>query len=80
MRVFRVRDGSNWLARPEEAAPGGPPSRSGWESILFEQQPSGAARLVYRPAGWLDTASEAELAAALAEAESVRSRWGAAGG
>lgn len=76
MRVFKVKDGSSWLARPEDAPAGDARPRCGWESILFEQQPAGTARLVYRPAGWLAAATEAELAAALAEGESIRARWG----
>jgi hypothetical protein len=73
MRVFSSA-GRSWVVRPElldESV-----ARRGWETILFESSPAGAARLVYRPAGWLGRASESELAAALAEAEPVRARWG----
>jgi hypothetical protein len=72
MRVFTL-GGESWRARPELQDESG--ARVGWESILFES-PARAARLVYRPVGWLRTATDAELAAALAEAEAVRARWG----
>jgi len=75
MRVVSI-DGRSWVVRPELLEESG--TRAGWETILFESSPLGAARLVYRPAGWLRTATDADLAAALAEAESVRSQWGVA--
>jgi hypothetical protein len=73
MRVFSI-DGRSWVVRPELLTESG--RACGWETILFESSPAGAARLVYRPAGWLRNASDSELAAALAEAEPVRARWG----
>jgi len=73
MRVFSTA-GASWVVRPELLDESG--ARVGWESILFENEPARAARLVYRPVGWLRTATDEELAAALAEAEVVRARWG----
>jgi len=73
MRVFSSA-GRSWVVRPELLDESG--VQRGWETILFESSPAGAARLVYRPAGWLRTASDSELAAALAEAEPVRAQWG----
>jgi hypothetical protein len=44
--------------------------------VVFESTPVGAAaRLVYRPAGWLGAATVQELAEALAEGDAVRARW-----
>lgn len=74
MRVFSSA-GRSWVVRPELLDESG--VRRGWETILFESSPAGAARIVYRPAGWLRTASDSELAAAFAEAEPVRAHWGA---
>jgi hypothetical protein len=65
------------MVRPELLDESG--ARRGWETILFESSPAGAARLVYRPAGWLRTASDDDLAVALAEAEPVRAQWGGLG-
>lgn len=73
MRVFST-GGRSWVVRPELLDESG--VRRGWETILFESSPAGAARLVYRPAGWLRGASDSELAAAFAEAEPVRAQWG----
>lgn len=75
MRVFKVSDGSSWTARPDGQSPEPEGARAGWEGILFEQA-EGRARLVYRPAGWLNAATVEELAAALAEGEAIRARWG----
>ena len=75
MRIFNIA-GESWVVRPELLDESG--ARIGWESILFENEPARAARLVYRPVGWLKTATDEELAAALAEAEAVRARWGGA--
>lgn len=77
MRVFKVQDGTSWTARVEAGAeaPTGE-RRAGWEAVLFESSPAGgAARLVYRPAGWLTGATLQELLSALAEGETVRARW-----
>jgi hypothetical protein len=76
MRVFRLSDGSSWSARlHDEVKPG--TRRIGWEAVLFESSPHAAAqRLVYRPPGWLESASPGELAAALDEVVAVRVRWG----
>lgn len=76
MRVFKVQDGTSWVARPDGQPPSMEGATAGWEAILFEKGAAGFARLVYRPAGWLQNATEEELAAALAEAEAVRARWG----
>ena len=69
-------DGTSWVARLHEAEPeSGSPS--GWDAILFEQDVAATAqRLVYRPRGWLSTATPAELAAALEEGVLIRARWG----
>lgn len=79
MRVFKVSDGTSWVARlhdttDDDSAVG---SRTGWEAILFESGPGAAAqRLVYRPHGWLADASPEDLAAALEEGVAIRVRWG----
>jgi hypothetical protein len=74
MRVFRLSDGTSWVARLEEPGQGG---GSGWEAVVFQKDPETAAqRLVYRPSGWLDAASVPELTAALEEGVTVRLRWG----
>jgi hypothetical protein len=73
MRVFNAA-GESWVVRLELLDESG--VRNGWESVLFENQPARAARLVYRPVGWLRTATDAELEAALQEAEAVRAHWG----
>ncbi|MGH7445756.1 MAG: hypothetical protein ACREKM_12800 [Longimicrobiales bacterium] len=74
MREFHGSDGRAWRARLEEGnAPGG----TAWEIVLFEPDSVGAVqRIVYRPAGWLQSAPIQELIAALGEAEAVRTRWG----
>jgi hypothetical protein len=82
MRVFKLADGTSWVARlndgPDAAAAY---AGSGWEAILFEASPHAIAqRLVYRPPGWLGVATPEELAAALEEGLSVRARWGGAPG
>jgi hypothetical protein len=76
MRVFKLVDGSSWVARlHDESEPGR--KRIGWEAILMESSPVAAAqRLVYRPPGWLETASTGDLAAAFEEGVAVRVRWG----
>jgi hypothetical protein len=76
VRVFKLSDGTSWVARLHDE---GELSRqgSGWQAILFEAAPAGATpRLVYRPTGWLDGASQAELVDALDEGVAVRVRWG----
>jgi hypothetical protein len=81
MREFIADDGKRWTARIDSGAPGRGHilQRVGWEPILFEPDPiSSDQRFVYRPAGWLRAASDAELALALAEAESIRVSWGVA--
>lgn len=79
MRVFKVADGTSWLARLHDTADeeeGGKP-RTGWEAVLFESGPGAAAqRLVYRPHGWLAAASPQDLEAALAEGVAIRVTWG----
>jgi hypothetical protein len=78
MRVFKLQDGSSWVARLHDGTDdetGG--SRIGWQAILFEASPHTVAqRLVYRPPGWLAGASVEELATALEEGVAVRVRWG----
>jgi hypothetical protein len=78
MRVFKVSDGSSWVARLHDSTEDGSARmRIGWEAILFEQEPAHVAqRLVYRPPGWLADASAEELATALEEGVAVRVRWG----
>ena len=77
MRVFKVQDGSSWVARVEQVGAAAPEERRvGWEAILFENPTArAAARLVYRPSGWLGSASLDELVAALQEGDAVRARW-----
>jgi hypothetical protein len=78
MRVFKVADGTSWIARlqdPREDASGG--GNAGWETILFEGgAESEMQRLVYRPAGWFGAASVLDLIKALEEGVPVRLRWG----
>ncbi|HYZ89383.1 MAG TPA: hypothetical protein VE620_08830 [Myxococcales bacterium] len=81
MRVFKVADGTSWVAKLHDGsdhdAPA--PDRVGWEVILFLADPAAVAeRLVYRPAGWLAHATLEELVAALEEGVVVRARWGTA--
>lgn len=74
MRVFKVGDGTSWVARRHDAAD--VESKAGWEAIVFQRSPSDVAQLVYRPNGWLATASVEELAAALDDGVAIRVRWG----
>lgn len=77
MRYFKTKDGKLWSIRLDDglvdvSAIG---RRVGWEALLCETVPSGSQKVVYRPAGWLPEATPEDLARALGEAESVRSRW-----
>jgi hypothetical protein len=79
MRVFKLSDGTSWVARLHDGSDveSDVTERVGWEAVVFDASPAVLAqRLVYRPAGWLTSATVAELAAALEEAVSVRVRWG----
>jgi hypothetical protein len=77
MRVFKLSDGSSWVARLHDSTEDGSARmRIGWQAILFEQPEHVAQRLVYRPPGWLAGASAEELAVALEEGVAVRVRWG----
>jgi hypothetical protein len=80
MRVFKMSDGTSWVARLHDGAEDGDDDvaqRIGWEAVVFDSTPASVAqRLVYRPAGWLAAATVAELAAALEEGVAVRLRWG----
>jgi hypothetical protein len=76
MRVFKVADGTSWVARLHETETGAAAARSRWQAILFET-PRAGQRLVYRPSGWLQTATPDDLVAALEEGMGVRTRWGA---
>lgn len=78
MRVFKVADGTSWMARLHDTTDDGAmSSRTGWEAILFESGPGAAAqRLVYRPHGWLSTATPEDLQTALDEGVAIRVRWG----
>jgi hypothetical protein len=78
MRIFRIADGTSWVARLHDGAGGnGVEPRSGWEAVVFDASVHELAqRLVYRPAGWLENATPAELADALEEGLAVRLRWG----
>ena len=68
------------MVRLDEAVVNGvPEKRVGWEAVVFETDPPGVQRVVYRPAGWLSLATPTELTAALDEAEAVRTRWEPAG-
>jgi hypothetical protein len=75
MRVFKVADGTSWVARVHDAAQT-PTPKAGWEAVIFQTVPSQVAQLVYRPSGWLAGATPEELAAALNDAVAVRVRWG----
>jgi hypothetical protein len=78
MRVFKVADGTSWIAKLDvaEHASAEPP-RTGWEAIVFEMDAlTGRQRLVYRPSGWLEGASIDDLVEALEEGLTVRARWG----
>ncbi|CAN5752401.1 hypothetical protein BH23GEM9_BH23GEM9_11950 [soil metagenome] len=82
MRVFRLSDGTSWVARLHEGEEStSSDQRSGWDVILFEVARGAipditAQRLVYRPPGWLAEASVTDLLAALEEGVAVRVRWG----
>jgi len=78
MRVFRISDGSSWTARVQEGATDVVAEpRPGYDAIVFDADPVAATqRLVYRPPGWLEQASVADLVAALEEGVVVRARWG----
>jgi hypothetical protein len=77
MRVFKVADGTSWTAKLHDPGPPADGKRTGWEAILFEVIPAASAqRLVYRPAGWLQDASPADLVEALEEGVAIRVRWG----
>jgi hypothetical protein len=77
MRVFKVADGTSWVARPHDGEDLPARPHAGWQAVLFEAGPhTMAQRLVYRPTGWLSSATVEELAEALAEGVSVRVRWG----
>ena len=77
MRVFKLSDGTSWIAKIHEAGDGMSSPATGWDTILFHQDHDlFGQRLVYRPRGWLSTASSAELASALDEGVAIRVRWG----
>jgi hypothetical protein len=77
MRVFKVSDGTSWMARLHDATDESTATtRAGWEAILFERGPDDAAKLVYRPHGWLLAATPDDLEEALAEGVAIRVRWG----
>ncbi|HSJ23305.1 MAG TPA: hypothetical protein VK929_01390 [Longimicrobiales bacterium] len=77
MKVFKVSDGTSWTARLEAGDDAGDNTTAGWEAVVFDASPHAVAqRLVYRPAGWFETATPGELAAALEESVAVRVRWG----
>lgn len=78
MRYFQSQDGKTWSLRLDNALArtSGFSERVGWEAILFETvPPSDVQKIVFRPAGWLDLASAADMAAALQDAVAVRTRW-----
>jgi hypothetical protein len=80
MKHFHAEDGRSWRARLHDgvAQPEDILRRVGWEAIVFESAAAHAdQRFVYRPAGWLDGATDAELREAVREAESIRTSWGA---
>lgn len=79
MKVFRLADGTSWVARLHDAVddPKAVTARTGWEAVVFEGGPGEVAqRLVYRPHGWLANATPADLAEALEEGVPIRVRWG----
>lgn len=77
MRVFKLSDGTSWVARVHEAAEAAQAQPAGWDTILFEQTVAAVAqRLVYRPRGWLEDATPADLAQALEEGVAIRVKWG----
>ena len=79
MRVFKLADGTSWVARLDDAVDDERVvgARTGWEAIVFESGPGAVAqRLVYRPHGWLAEATPTDLAAALEEGVPIRVRWG----
>jgi hypothetical protein len=77
MRYFKAKDGKLWSIRLDDglidlSVIG---RRVGWEALLCETVPNGSQKVVYRPSGWLPLATAEDLAHALADAETVRSRW-----
>jgi hypothetical protein len=79
MKVFKVADGTSWMARLHDTTDDAEAvsARTGWEAVVFDGGPGAVAqRLVYRPHGWLAAASPADLAEALEEGVAIRVRWG----
>jgi hypothetical protein len=67
------------LVHDGDETAGGVLARVGWEALLFDSgEFGGEQRFVYRPAGWLHGATDADLGRALQEAESIRTSWRAA--
>lgn len=76
MRVAVEVEGTTWVARPDHGgSEAAPEERIGWEAVIFETDPPGVQRVVFRPAGWLNLATLNDLVAALREADAVRTRW-----
>jgi hypothetical protein len=79
MRKFIGHDGREWTARVHEGSERiDLLARVGWDLILFTRSENTVEqRFVYRPNGWLQNASEAQLQEAVEEAEAIRATWGA---
>ena len=79
MRIFKVND-KEWIAQIHDGLDqsASAQTRVGWEVVQFDTKPGGSVqRIAYRPAGWLQNASIAELIDALREGETVRAAWSA---
>ena len=77
MRKFNA-DGKEWVAQIHDGLDESATVevRVGWEVVQFDTQPPGnVQRITYRPSGWLNNASIAELIDALREGDSVRAAW-----
>ena len=73
MRRFTSADGREWTVRSQDVPVTRVGEEVGWETILFDAP--GLQRVGHRPAGWLLTADDAALGAALDESDAVRARW-----
>jgi hypothetical protein len=75
MRTFTDSGDKLWRVRVDGAAAPRGGNGIGWQALIFESATEKTQRILYRPVGWLDQASDAELRAALTEGETVRAHW-----
>lgn len=75
---FISEDGRAWSAVVHDG-PMQQPEVVGWEAVVFDADLE-IQRIVFRPAGWLASATEIDLRVALDASEAIRTRWQPAGG